>query len=52
MYLNVETLLPALAALGIGLLIGLERERSQQKDVPAGVRTFALTAKKRLGLEG
>ncbi len=36
-----------LAALGIGLLIGLERERSKGKGVrrgPAGIRTFSLAA--------
>lgn len=32
----------AMAALGIGLLIGLEREYSQRE--AAGIRTFALVA--------
>src|SRR4051812_12134390 len=35
------------AALGIGLLVGLERERRKDdraRRVPAGIRTFALTA--------
>ncbi|MDX8407942.1 MAG: MgtC/SapB family protein, partial [Mariprofundaceae bacterium] len=51
MNLQAEPLLPALAALGIGLLIGLEREyhQRQKRNTPprveaAGIRTFALTA--------
>lgn len=34
-------------ALGVGMLIGLERERSQHNEpasLPAGIRTFALTS--------
>jgi len=48
---SIEMLLPALAALGIGLLIGLEREFRQRHEADvthpaetAGIRTFALTA--------
>jgi len=33
-----------LAALGAGLLIGIERERSQPPDSPAGLRSFTLAA--------
>ncbi len=32
------------AALGVGLLIGIERERSQPPDSPAGLRSFVLAA--------
>lgn len=51
MALEFEPLLQTLAALGIGLLIGLEREKQQTSSetgrLPAeaaGIRTFALTA--------
>jgi uncharacterized membrane protein (DUF4010 family) len=33
---------PFLVALAIGLLLGLERERSHTRDLPAGSRSFAL----------
>jgi len=35
---------PFLVALAIGLLLGFERERSHQRDLPAGSRSFALLA--------
>lgn len=38
------TLLPWAAALGAGLLIGMERERSQPPESPAGLRSFVLAA--------
>ena len=51
MDLQLNVLTPALAALGIGLLIGLEREYSQRQIKgrirhveAAGIRTFALVA--------
>lgn len=37
-------ILPWAAALGAGLLIGIERERSQPPDSPAGLRSFVLAA--------
>lgn len=42
-----RTLIGLCVALGIGLLIGIERERTasrKEKREPAGVRTFTLTA--------
>ncbi len=44
MSLNTEALLSALVALAIGLMLGLERERSRagRRAVPVGIRTFAL----------
>ena len=33
---------PFLVALAIGLLLGLERERSRNLELPAGSRSFAL----------
>jgi len=50
MLVNPELLMPAIAALGIGLLIGLQREYDQRrKDTthhsePAGIRTFAFVS--------
>jgi len=51
MELQLDLLMQAMAALGIGLLIGLEREYSQRKirgrpkqSEAAGIRTFALVA--------
>jgi len=47
MQLAADTWLPLGAALGIGLLIGLERERRKgegPRRVSAGIRTFAITA--------
>lgn len=38
------TLLPWAAALGAGLLIGVERERSQPPESPAGLRSFVLAS--------
>lgn len=38
------TFLPWAAALGAGLLIGMERERSQPPESPAGLRSFVLAA--------
>lgn len=38
------TLLPWAAALGAGLLIGVERERSQPPESPTGLRSFVLAA--------
>lgn len=35
---------PFLIALAIGLLLGFERERSHQRELPAGSRSFALLA--------
>jgi uncharacterized membrane protein (DUF4010 family) len=35
---------PFLVALAIGLLLGFERERSHQRELPAGSRSFALLA--------
>ncbi|CUA95080.1 MgtC/SapB family protein [Thiomonas bhubaneswarensis] len=40
----MSSALPWLAALGAGLLIGIERERSQPQDAPAGLRSFVLAA--------
>ena len=37
-----QQILPFLVALAIGLLLGLERERSHSRKLPAGSRTFAL----------
>ena len=39
-----ENILPWAAALGVGLLIGIERERSQPPESPAGLRSFVLAA--------
>jgi uncharacterized membrane protein (DUF4010 family) len=39
-----SSVLPWIAALGIGLLIGIERERSQPPESPAGLRSFVLAA--------
>lgn len=49
MALDPETLQGMAAALGVGLLVGVERERRREEDghVVAGVRTFAL-----IGLAG
>lgn len=47
MDIREPSVVPLALALGIGLLIGFERERSKQQRAghePAGVRTFALTA--------
>ncbi|MBN2690421.1 MAG: MgtC/SapB family protein [Burkholderiaceae bacterium] len=38
------TLLPWAAALGAGLLIGMERERRQPPESPAGLRSFVLAS--------
>lgn len=35
---------PFLVALAVGLLLGLERERSHSRKLPAGSRSFALLA--------
>jgi len=42
--LAAPTLLPWITALGVGLLIGIERERSQPPESPAGLRSFVLAA--------
>ena len=39
-----ETIVPWAAALGVGLLIGIERERKQPPESPAGLRSFVLAA--------
>src|SRR3974377_1901309 len=36
---------PFLVALAIGLLLGLERERSHSRKLPAGLRSFALLSR-------
>lgn len=38
------TILPWIAALGAGLLIGMERERRQPPESPAGMRSFVLAS--------
>lgn len=40
--MNWQQIQPFLVALAIGLLLGLERERSHQRMLPAGSRSFAL----------
>ena len=40
--MNWQQIQPFLVALAIGLLIGLERERSHIRKIPAGSRSFAL----------
>lgn len=40
--MNWQHFEPFLVALAIGLLLGLERERSHSRDLPAGSRSFAL----------
>ncbi len=40
--MNWQHFEPFLVALAIGLLLGLERERSHTRDLPAGSRSFAL----------
>ena len=42
--MTLSSLLPWAAALGAGLLIGIERERSQPRNSPAGLRSFVLAA--------
>ncbi len=42
--MDIRALLPWVAAIGAGLLIGIERERSQAPESPAGVRSFVLAA--------
>lgn len=42
--MDLTNLIGYLTALGIGLLMGTERERSHDGMAPAGVRTFALVA--------
>jgi MgtC family. len=39
-----SSVLPWAAALSVGLLIGIERERSQPSESPAGLRSFVLAA--------
>ena len=39
-----SSVLPWISALGSGLLIGIERERSQPPESPAGLRSFVLAA--------
>ena len=41
---NPDLALRFAVALGLGMLIGLERERSKSEEGGAGVRTFALIA--------
>lgn len=40
--MNWQHFEPFLVALAVGLLLGLERERSHTRDLPAGSRSFAL----------
>ncbi|MCV7348325.1 MgtC/SapB family protein [Mycolicibacterium rhodesiae] len=40
--MNVQQLEPFLVALAIGMLLGFERERSHNRRLPAGSRSFAL----------
>ncbi len=40
--MNWQVLQPYLVAVAIGLLLGLERERSHKRTLPAGSRSFAL----------
>lgn len=40
--MNWQQFEPFLVALAVGLLLGLERERSHTRDLPAGSRSFAL----------
>ena len=40
--MNWQQIQPSLVALAIGLLLGLERERSHSRKLPAGSRSFAL----------
>lgn len=40
--MNWQQIQPFLVALAIGLLLGLERERSHSRRLPAGTRSFAL----------
>ena len=42
--MTLASLLPWAAALGAGLLIGIERERSQPQEAPTGLRSFVLAA--------
>ena len=42
--MNWQQIEPLLVALAVGLLIGMERERSHARELPAGSRTFALLA--------
>lgn len=42
--MTLSSLLPWAAALGAGLLIGIERERSQPQEAPTGLRSFVLAA--------
>lgn len=42
--MNWQQIEPFLVALAVGLLIGMERERSHARELPAGSRTFALLA--------
>ncbi len=44
MEINIEALFPYLVAMGLGMLIGLERERRQEEEIFAGIRTFPLIA--------
>jgi uncharacterized membrane protein YhiD involved in acid resistance len=42
--IEYELVVQLLVALGIGFLIGLERERRQEREIVAGIRTLPLVA--------